>query len=244
MRNIKMTVAYEGTAYAGFQRQVNAISIQSVLEDCLHRLLGEKTTLVGAGRTDAGVHALGQVVNFRTGARIPAARFVPAMNSLLPRDIAVLDAAEVGPEFHARLSARSKTYAYRIWRPVVRPVFERDRAYHFPRRLNMTALEAATGLLVGKKDFAAFRAAGSKIGSTIRTVLQAGWEERGEILTFTVTADGFLYHMVRNMVGTLLQVGLEKQRPEWIEELLRRGDRALAGPTVPPGGLFLIRVEY
>ena len=244
MHNIKMTIAYEGTAYAGFQRQTNAVSVQAVLEECLNRLCGEEINLIGAGRTDAGVHALGQVANFRTGARIPASRMAPALNNLLPRDIAVIEAEEVEFEFHARQAAKSKTYTYRIWRPFVRPVFERGLVYHFPRHLDLPAIEAATRMLVGKKDFATFCSAGSFVRTSTRTILNAGWEERGEVLVFTVTADGFLYHMVRNIVGTLIQVGLGRWQPEWIQTLLQRGDRTLAGPTVPPGGLFLERVDY
>ncbi|MGQ9779038.1 MAG: tRNA pseudouridine(38-40) synthase TruA [Bacillota bacterium] len=245
MRNIKLTLAYEGTGYLGFQRQKRGPTIQGTLEDCLARLTGERPRVIGAGRTDAGVHALGQVANFRTASRIETHRFVPALNSLLPKDIAVLAAEEVPPEFHARRDAKRKTYTYRLWRPMVRPVFERDRAYHFPRPLDLAAMEAATRLLVGRHDFAVFCSAGStKVKTTVRTVFAAGWKEEGPLLSFTVTADGFLYRMVRNMVGTLLQVGLGKHPPEWVEELLALGRRPAAGPAVPACGLFLVRVEY
>ena len=244
MRNIKLTVAYEGTAYAGYQRQANAVTIQAMLEDGLRRLTGEEPRLTGAGRTDAGVHALGQVVNFHTNSLIPTGSFVPALNRMLPGDIAILDAMEVEEGFHARFRARGKTYQYRIWRRAVRPVFERDRVYHFPRPLDLPDMIAAAGLLQGRHDFRAFCAAGSSVRTSVRSIHHAGWEEQGDILAFTITADGFLYRMVRNIVGSLLLVGEGKHHPEWIGELLAGGSRTLAGPTVPACGLFLVRVEY
>ncbi|NLG83457.1 MAG: tRNA pseudouridine(38-40) synthase TruA [Firmicutes bacterium] len=245
MRNIKLTLAYEGTAYLGFQRQKQGPTIQGTLEESLVHLTGERPRVIGAGRTDAGVHALGQVVNFHTSSRIETGRFVPALNSLLPRDIAVLAAEEVPLAFHARRDAKRKTYTYRLWRPSVRPVFERDRSYHFPRPLDLAAMEAAPRLLVGRHDFAVFGSSGStEVKTTVRTVFAAGWQEEGPLLTFTITADGFLYRMVRNIVGTLLEIGLGKHPPEWVEELLALGHRPAAGPAVPARGLFLVRVEY
>lgn len=245
MRNIKLTLAYDGTAYAGFQRQRSAPTIQAALEEALQDLTGERAAVKGAGRTDAGVHALGQVVNFLTASRLAAARFVPALNARLPRDIAVLAAEEAAPDFHARRSAKSKTYTYRIWRPAVRPVFERDRAYHFPRPLDREAMDEAAALLTGRQDFACFRSAGSPAHSTIRTIHRAFWAEEGaEILTFTVSADGFLYRMVRNIVGTLLEIGLGKHPPAWVGELVAGRSRPAAGPAVPACGLYLVAVEY
>ena len=243
-RNIKLTIAYDGTAYAGFQRQRDPSTVQSVLEDALEGLTGEHRHVTGAGRTDAGVHALGQVVNFRTESPLETGRFIPALNSLLPRDVAVLEAMEVPLDFHARFQARRKTYTYRLWRSPVRPVFERDRAYHFARALDLQAMRAAATRLVGKHDFACFCSAGSSAKTSIRTVYEASWREDGQILSFTISADGFLYRMVRNIVGTLLQVGLGKRPPEWVEELLAQGRRTAAGPAVPACGLFLVKVEY
>lgn len=243
-RNIRLILAYDGANYAGFQRQADAPTIQAVLEEALGRLTGQAPRLTGAGRTDAGVHALGQVVSFRTSSALDVARFVPALNSLLPRDVAVLDAAEVPAAFDARRSAVSKTYTYRIWRAAVRPVFERGRVYHFPRPLDVEAMRQAAGLFVGRHDFAAFRSAGSGTRTSVRTILDATWEEAGEVLAFSVTADGFLYRMVRNMVGTMLQVGLCRRPPAWVGELLQAKDRRLAGPSVPAEGLFLVKVEY
>lgn len=244
MRNIKLTIAYEGTAYAGFQRQPRLATIQSVLEEALGRLTRERLHVTAAGRTDAGVHALEQVVNFRTASRLETGRFVPALNSLLPRDVAVLDAAEMPLDFHARFQAKRKTYTYRLWRSPVRPVFERDRAYHFARPLDLPAMKEAAGLLAGKHDFACFCSAGSSARTSTRTVFKADWRQDGEILAFTISADGFLYRMVRNIVGTLLQVGLGKHPPAWVEELLASGRRPAAGPAVPACGLFLVKVEY
>lgn len=244
VRNIKLTVAYEGTAYAGFQRQEQPVAIQSALEQSLQRLTGEGLHVIGAGRTDSGVHALGQAVSFRTASRIPIDRFVPALNSLLPLDIVVLTAAEMPADFHACFSAKSKTYTYRIWRSPVRPVFERSRVYHFPRPLQLPAMQAAAALLEGRHDFSCFRSAGSSVRTSVRTIFEASWRDEGEILTFLVTADGFLYRMVRNIVGTLLQVGLGKHPPDWVAELLAQRQRPAAGPAVPACGLFLVKVEY
>lgn len=244
MRNICLVLAYDGTGYAGFQRQADRPSIQSVLEECLARLTGEETRTIGAGRTDAGVHALGQVVNFRTEAALPTARFVPALNSLLPPEIAVLAAREVPAEFNARYHAVSKTYAYRIWQSPIRPVFERNRAHHVARPLSLPDMQEAAGHLLGEHDFACFRAAGSSTRTSVRRITEARWCQEGELLTFTVTADGFLYRMVRNIVGTMLLIGMGKRRPDWIGELLAGGSRAAAGPTAPACGLFLVKVDY
>lgn len=245
MRNIKLTVAYDGTGYAGFQRQANAPTIQATLEEALQDLAGEQIVLTGAGRTDAGVHARGQVVNFRTDLRLEVERFVPALNARLPRDIAVLAAEEAAEDFHARYSAHAKTYTYRIWRPVVRPVFERDRAYHFSRPLDRGAMAQAAAFLHGRQDLACFCSAGSSVHSTVRTIHRACWAgEGGEILTFTISADGFLYRMVRNIVGTLLEIGLGKHPPDWVRELVAGRSRPAAGPAVPACGLYLDRVEY
>ena len=244
MRNIKLTVAYDGTAYAGFQRQLHLPTIQSVLEEALERLTGDRLRVTGAGRTDAGVHALGQAVNFRTDSRLETGRFIPALNSLLPRDVAVLEAIEMPADFHARFQARRKTYTYRLWRSPVRSAFERDRAYHFARPLDLQAMQAAASLLEGKHDFACFCSTGSSAKTSTRTVFEAIWRQNGEILAFTISADGFLYRMVRNIVGTLLQVGLGKHPPGWMEELLAQGCRPAAGPVVPACGLFLVKVEY
>lgn len=244
MRNIRMTLAYEGTAYVGFQRQRNGLAVQAVVEEALASLIGVETKITGAGRTDAGVHALGQVINFRTESRLPIERFVPALNSLLPPDIAVLEAVEAPADFHARYDARSKTYTYRLWRHPVRPVFERNRAHHMPRPLALDALRQATRHLLGCHDFACFCSAGSSAKTTERTITKAFWHEEGYMLSFTVAADGFLYRMVRNIVGTLLQVGLGKQSPEWIGEVIQSRSRTAAGPTVPACGLYLVRVEY
>lgn len=244
LRNISLVLAYDGTGYAGFQRQADRPTIQSAIEECLARLTGEETRIIGAGRTDAGVHALGQVVNFRTKAALPTARFVPALNSLLPPAIAVLAAREVPPEFNARYHAVSKTYAYRIWQSPIRPVFERNRAHHVARPLSLPAMQEAAGHLLGEHDFACFRAAGSSARTSVRRIKEAHWRQEGELLTFTVTADGFLYRMVRNIVGTMLLIGMGKRRPDWIGELLAGGSRAAAGPTAPACGLFLVKVDY
>lgn len=248
LRNIKLTIAYDGTNYHGFQEQrgTGLVTIQEVLENCLGRLCGRKVRVIGAGRTDAGVHARGQVVNFNAGDwKIPTERIVLALNDILPRDIAVLTAQEVGENFHARFSALSKTYLYTIYNSRIPSPFWRLYSYFVPRYLDVTAMNLAVRELVGRHDFASFQAAGRPVKSTVRTLFEAEVCREGEELIYlTFRGDGFLYNMVRIMVGTLLEVGLGKRVPGDIASILAARDRTRAGPTVPAAGLCLERVEY
>jgi tRNA pseudouridine38-40 synthase len=244
-RNIHLLVEYDGTRYHGWQRQAEALTIQQVLEASLERLTGEKVALIGSGRTDAGVHALGQVANFRTASRIPLQAFHKGMNSLLPKDIAVLAATEAPQEFHARKSARAKTYEYRILnRPTRSPLYH-HYAWWIDSPLDPAAMARAAAALPGEHDFTAFRASGSDNLNPVRRVLAAEWRDdsRGW-LAFTITATGFLRGMVRSLVGTMVEVGRGKAPPTRLVELLASRARHLAGPTAPPQGLYLVEVFY
>jgi tRNA pseudouridine38-40 synthase len=244
-RNIRLLLEYDGTRYHGWQRQAEAVTIQQVLEESLERLTGEKVALIGSGRTDAGVHARGQVANFRTASAIPLQAFHKGMNSLLPKDIAVLEALEAEPAFHARKSARAKTYEYRILNRPTRSPLDRHYAWWIEAPLDLAAMAGAAAILPGEHDFTAFRASGSDNLNPVRRVLAAEWRHDSERwLIFTVTATGFLRGMVRSLVGTLAAVGRGKAPPTILAELLESGARRLAGPTAPPQGLYLVEVFY
>jgi len=244
-RNIRLLLEYDGTGYHGWQRQSDAATIQQTLEEALRRLIGEQVALIGSGRTDAGVHARGQVANFRTASAIPLQAFHKGLNSLLPKDIAVLSATEAPPEFHARKSARSKTYEYRILNRETRSPLHRHYAWWIAAPLDLAALAGAAAVLPGEHDFTAFRASGSENKNPVRRVLAATWRDLpGGWLTFTITATGFLRGMVRSLVGTMAEVGRGKAPPTILTELLASGARHLAGPTAPPQGLYLVEVFY
>jgi tRNA pseudouridine38-40 synthase len=244
-RNIRLLLEYDGTRYHGWQRQADAATIQQTIEEALARLIGETVALIGSGRTDAGVHALGQVANFRTTSAIPLRAFHQGLNSLLSKDITVLAAIEAAPEFHARKSARAKTYEYRILNRRNRSSLHHHYAWWIAPALDLTAMAGAAAVLPGEHDFAAFRASGSDNINPVRRVLAASWREgpRGW-LTFTITATGFLRGMVRSLVGTMAEVGRGKAPPTVVAELLGSGARHLAGPTAPPQGLYLVEVVY
>lgn len=244
-RNIRLLLEYDGTRYHGWQRQPDAPTIQGVVEEALTRLTGERVALIGSGRTDAGVHALGQVGNFHTASAIPLQAFNQGLNSLLPADIAVLAASEASPEFHARKSARAKTYEYRLLNRPKRSPLARHYGWWLAQPLNLAAMVEAAAALPGEHDFSAFRASGSDNHNPVRRVLAAGWREApGGWLNFTITATGFLRGMVRSLVGTMVEVGRGKAPAERLADLLAGGARHLAGPTAPPQGLYLVEVFY
>ncbi len=247
MRNVKLTISYDGTNYHGFQEQrgTGLVTIQEVLEHCLGRLAGRRVQVIGAGRTDAGVHALGQVVNFDAeGWPIPVERIPLAVNGLLPADIVVTEALEVGEDFHARKSAKTKTYRYTIWNDRVSSPFNRLYSSFLPVLLDDEAMSAACLYLKGTNDFISFQAAGATVKTTVRTLYRAEVMREGSLVYFIYRGDGFLYNMVRIMTGTLLQVGMGKVGPESIKLVIESRRRALAGPTMPPRGLCLECVEY
>ena len=244
-RNIRLLLEYDGTGYHGWQRQLDAATIQGVLEAAVARLTQAPVAIIGSGRTDAGVHARGQVANFRTESRLPLQAFHQGLNSLLPKDIAVLEAIEAEPAFHARKSARAKTYEYRILNRRNRSPLARYSAWWLAPRLDLAAMAGAAAALMGEHDFTAFRASGSDNNNPVRRVLAAEWrEEPGGWLSFTITATGFLRGMVRSLVGTMAEVGQGKAPPAILAELLASGARHLAGPTAPPQGLYLVEVFY
>ncbi len=245
MRNIKVLVEYDGTNYHGFQRQIDDLpTIQKSLEEALGQLVKHPVTVTGSGRTDAGVHARGQVFNFFTDCRIPAERLPLAMNSLLPGDIAAKEAQEVSPSFHAQFSARSKVYRYHIYNSRTPSAFERLYSYHVPQGLDIEKIRAAAGHLVGEHDFTAFRAAGSCARTSVRHVYRLDIEYMPPHLYITIEANGFLYNMVRIITGTLLYVGKGKLTPDEVGEFVNSGRREEAGPTAPPQGLCLMEVKY
>jgi tRNA pseudouridine38-40 synthase len=243
--NWRIVVEYDGTAFAGWQRQGGgARTVQGVLEAALARLAQGRVAVIGAGRTDAGVHAAGQVAHARAATRLGPADLERAWNALLPPDVAVRGLRPAAPDFHARRAARSKLYAYRLWTGAVRsPLRERFALWKRPP-LDLPGLRAGAAALVGTHDFASFCAAGGDAHGTVRTISRAEWiGVVGGALRFEVEGPGFLRHMVRNLVGSLLEVGRGRRPPDWIGELLRARDRTLAGPTAPARGLVLVRVD-
>ncbi len=244
MRNIKLTLEYEGTGYLGWQRQPQGMTVQQALEEALEKAVGTRTAVTGASRTDAGVHARGQSANFRTESALAPERLRGALNALLPRDIAVLEAREVPPEFDARFSARSKRYTYTLWTGPVRPALRRNFCWHVRWVRDVEALRAASRLLIGRKDFAAFEAANASSETTVRRVKRAEWFESGPELTFEIEADAFLYNMVRIIVGTLCEVGRGKLSVGDFARIIEARDRTEAGRTAPPQGLCLMEVVY
>ncbi len=244
-RNIRLTLEYDGTRYHGWQRQKNALSLQEVIEEALTRIAGETVRLIASGRTDAGVHARGQVANFINTTTVPLRAFLHGLNSLLPMDIAVLQAEEVPLAFQARYAALWKTYEFRILNRPMRSPLHHHYAWWIPGPLDVAAMQEAAQALPGEHDFSAFRAAGSRPGQAVRCVREAVWHQHPEgWLTFTITANGFLRGMVRSLVGTMAEIGRGKYTPGHLREVLEKGDRRLAGPTAPPQGLFLVGVEY
>lgn len=244
MRTVRLVLWYVGTRYAGWQRQPGRPSVQGELEGALAHITGERVRVVGAGRTDAGVHALAQVAHFRTTSSLSAERFVTAFNHYLPPDIAVRSAQDAPEAFHARRDARWRAYRYVIWNRPGRNPFLVDRALAWERPLEVARMQRAGDLLVGRHDFAAFCATGSNPRTTWCTVHRFRVRRRGPFVVVEVVSDRFLRHMVRMLVGTLLEVGAGKRSPEEVGEVLASRDSQRAGPVVAPGGLYLVRVGY
>jgi len=245
VRNIKLTIEYQGTHYLGWQRQPQGMTIQQALEETLERITGVAHTINGAGRTDAGVHARGQVANFRTDSALELDRIRGALNAMLPRDIVVLSAEDVPDEFHSRFSAVSKVYQYIIWNDRIRPALARDFCWHVRWPLDRELMRKAARMLVGRHDFAGFESSNAESNTTIRTVkcvsVQSVWPSK---IVFEIEADAFLYNMVRAIVGTLVDVARGRIAPEHVERILKSGHRSLAGRTAPAQGLCMMTVRY
>ncbi len=244
LRNIRLVVCYDGSAYHGWQRQKDHITIQEVMESRIARIVGHDVKLIGSGRTDSGVHAYGQVCNFKTTSAIPCEPLQKGLNSLLPEDIYVKEVVEVPLKFHARYSAKSKTYEYRILNRQEPDIFLRRYVWHIPVALDIEAMKECVPMLVGTHDFSSFMSSGGAAKSPIRTVLRASLETNGAMVHFTIEANGFLKHMVRNIVGTLVKVGFGKVTVEGFQEIFFSRDRKLAGIKAPAQGLFLLKVSY
>jgi tRNA pseudouridine38-40 synthase len=258
MTTFKLTLAYDGTHYVGWQRQASGTSVQGLIEDALRELDGREVVLHGAGRTDAGVHALGQVASCALDRTIESAVLLRALNARLPPDVRVVSAKEVAPDFHARFSATAKTYRYRIYNADVINPFERQYAWHVSGALDVDAMDTAARLLEGRHDFAAFQTSAGTTRTTERTVTRSRVTRTtlsateasprvvrgGELIAYDVTGDGFLRHMVRAMAGTLVEIWRGRWPMEEMRGVLDARDRGRAGPTAPAWGLFLVGVEY
>lgn len=244
MRNIKLVIEYDGTNYAGWQRQKNAVSIQQKIEEAVKEITGEDTEVIGCSRTDAGVHARRFTANFKTKSKIPEKSFKAALNSKLPKDIVVTASEEVSLDFHSRYSSTGKMYSYTILNREEACAIGRNYVYHYKKRLDAEAMKEACKFFIGKHDFSAFRSSGSSVKSSIRTIRKAYFTINKDIITFYIEGDGFLYNMVRIMVGTLMDVGIGKISPEYIAEIIKSKDRNKASRTAPASGLCLEFVYY
>lgn len=245
MRNIRLVIAYDGTAYQGFQKQPHGSTIQCELEKALEKFLREPVRIVGASRTDAGAHAVAQVANFETGNTMPVARIKASLNGILPPDIKASKVEEVAPGYHARRDATAREYEYYIWNADFQNVFKRDYAYHVPEKLDREAVVEAVAYIEGTHDFKAFCVAESAAKGCVRTVYSAVLkDDGGHLLTVYIKANSFVHQMVRSIIGTAVEVGLGKRSPESIRDLLKSGDRSSVGKTAPARGLFLTEIYY
>jgi len=269
MRNLKLILSYDGTEFAGWQVQPGLLTVQGTLASAIGRITGEKVLPQGSGRTDAGVHALAQVATFVTESSVPAANFVKALNDILPASVRVLEAEEAAADFHARKSARGKTYRYRIYRAAICPPFLARYVWHYPYPLNEQAMAQAAGLVEGEHDFTSFAAVDPERNtgaaaepepsadippalaynenarvSNVRRVFSSNWERQGDESVYTVKGSGFLHHMVRNLVGTFILVGKGTLRADDVTQILEARNRSAAGATAPASGLYLVNVEY
>ena len=239
-----MVVAYDGTNYCGWQVQPNGITVEEVLNRSLSNLLGEKIEVMGASRTDSGVHSLGNVAVFDTNTRIPADKIAFALNQRLPEDIVVQGSCEVPSDWHPRYQESTKTYEYRILNRTFRMPTRRLDTYFYHYPLDVEQMSEAASYLIGTHDFASFCAANAQVKSTVRTIYSCTAQKENDIITIRVTGNGFLYNMVRIIAGTLIEVGAGKRRPEEIKDILAAENRDAAGPTAPAQGLTMMGIEY
>ncbi|MBC8591554.1 tRNA pseudouridine(38-40) synthase TruA [Wansuia hejianensis] len=244
MKNIKLVIEYEGTNYSGWQSQDNAIGIQAIIEDAIKEVTGEKVKLIGSGRTDSKVHALGQVANFFTNSNIPGNKFKYPLNIKLPEDIKIIDSEEVDKGFHSRFDATRKRYKYIIYNgSMPRPIY-RNFSYHVDRKLNIGNMKESLKDLIGTNDYKSFMGPRTHVKSTIRTIYSIEIIEAGDFIEIVIEGNSFLRHMVRIIVGTLVHIGLGKIEKQELWNIMQNKDRKLAGPTAPAQGLFLEKVYY
>ncbi|WP_018249326.1 tRNA pseudouridine(38-40) synthase TruA [Orenia marismortui] len=244
MRNLKCIVAYDGSNYHGFQRQDNAITVQEVIENAIKRLIKQDVKIIGASRTDSKVHARGQVFNFNLDSSIPTERFSLALNTKLPDDVVILDACEMNNNFHARYNTKDKLYKYQIYNNKYPSPFYRNYAYHIYNELDLLKMEEGLKYLIGEHDFTSFRSSGCNAQSPIRKIFDINMEYKEDLIVLNIHGNGFLYNMVRIIVGTLVRVGLGKIRPKEVRDILLSKDRKKAGPTAPAHGLILEKINY
>ena len=244
MRNIKLTIEYDGKCYNGWQKQPNKLNIQGEIERAIYNITKEEVDLIGSGRTDAGVHALGQVANFKTNSQISIEKLPLAINSQLKNSIVIKEAEEVNERFHSRYNAKRKTYRYIINNSKCGTAIYRNLEYSYPFKLDAEKMKQASKYFEGEHDFKAFKSSGTSSKNSVRTIYKAIVKQEGEKIIIELTGNGFLYNMVRIISGTLLDVGLGKIQPEEIPEMIESKDRQRAGKTLPAHGLYLVEVKY
>lgn len=244
MRNIKLTIEYDGREFNGWQKQPTKLNIQGTIEKAIEEITGETIELNASGRTDAGVHALGQVANFKTNSNIQIEKMAIAINSKLKKSIVIKKAEEVEESFHSRLSCKKKTYRYIINNSYEGTAIYRYLETHIPNKLNFDKMKEAIKYFEGEHDFKAFKASGTSSKSSVRIIYKADIFKKEDKIYIELTGNGFLYNMVRIIAGTLVDVGIEKIKPEDIRNIIDEGNREKAGKTLPPNGLFLVNVEY
>jgi tRNA pseudouridine38-40 synthase len=244
VRNIKLVIAYDGTAYHGWQTQLNKATIQETIENAISTITKQKVDLTGSGRTDSGVHALGQVANFKADTKIPEDKMKIALNANLPLDIRILESVDVDIDFNSRFDALDKTYMYQIYNDRVQSPFYARYSCFIPQILNIDKMEEALHLIIGTHDFKGFMATGSNVKTTVRTVYDAKLLKKGKMLRIYINGDGFLYNMIRIIAGTLIDIGKGTKSTSCIEEAIINKDRKALGQTAVPQGLFLINVNY
>lgn len=243
MSRIRLIIQYDGTDYVGWQTQPNGIAVQQKIEEELHRITGEDITLHASGRTDSGVHARAQVAHFDTDSRISEDKFAYALNAYLPEDIRIIYSGSA-ENFHARFDVKKKHYRYQIWNAAHMDPFMKNTALHVHSFLDVEKMNAAAKLILGEHDFKAFKSVGVELKSTVREIFSSSWKQEGALITYDVSGSGFMYNMVRILVGTMIEIGKGQREKESILEALEKGERDLLGATAPAKGLFLYRVEY
>ena len=245
MRNIKLTIEYDGKDFNGWQKQPDKLNIQGSIEAAIKQITGEDVELNASGRTDAGVHALAQVANFKTESNLPLKKFPIAINSKLKKSIRIIEAEEVDERFHSRLTCKRKTYRYIINNSAIGSAIYRNLETHIPQKLNVDKMKQAVKYFEGEHDFKAFKASGTSSKSSVRTIYKAEvYDAPNDRIYIELTGNGFLYNMVRIIAGTLVEVGLEKIKPEEISNIILEGKRENSGKTLPPNGLYLVNVKY